>query len=312
MTLELLRAHLYFSNHLGSASVITDINGNIENQTDYYPYGGICYTSGSDPNRYKFTGKERDAESGNDYFGARYYASTMGRFFTPDWAAKPATVPYAKFGDPQSLNLYGYVENAPINRIDADGHVTSGDFRCPDQRHCVDQSPSGMSSVGQAAVTLSDVPTPSSLGFSTDGMGEWPDWNPHGLPPCLCGEGDSVADTLGKSARRGHSWYNFVYKWGSWGIEADELADELNADKTIRDIAGKVYMNPNQPEWLEIYRLADQNTYLDLARQGAKALDIVPTPTGGAGETVFDLNGKVRDQNNEQIYQLTEQMALRQ
>ena len=31
-----------------------------------------------------FTGKERDTESGNDYFGARYYASTMGRFMSPD------------------------------------------------------------------------------------------------------------------------------------------------------------------------------------------------------------------------------------
>ncbi|HEV7520890.1 MAG TPA: hypothetical protein VGP89_07300, partial [Candidatus Angelobacter sp.] len=36
---------------------------------------------------------------------------------------KPTTVPYAKFGDPQSLNLYSYVENGPINRIDADGHT---------------------------------------------------------------------------------------------------------------------------------------------------------------------------------------------
>lgn len=33
-----------------------------------------------------FTGKERDTESGNDYFGARYYASTMGRFLSPDWS----------------------------------------------------------------------------------------------------------------------------------------------------------------------------------------------------------------------------------
>ncbi len=43
---------------------------------------------------YKFTGKERDAESGLDYFGARYYASSMGRFMSPDpsglLAAKPA------------------------------------------------------------------------------------------------------------------------------------------------------------------------------------------------------------------------------
>lgn len=70
----------------------------------------------------QFTGKERDTESNLDNFGARYYASTMGRFMTPDWALKPASVPYANFGDPQTLNLYTYVQNSPLNRIDADGH----------------------------------------------------------------------------------------------------------------------------------------------------------------------------------------------
>jgi len=47
-----------------------------------------------------FTGKERDSESGNDYFGARYYASSMGRFFSPDWSAKAEPVPYSKLDDP--------------------------------------------------------------------------------------------------------------------------------------------------------------------------------------------------------------------
>jgi RHS repeat-associated protein len=74
---------------------------------------------------YKFTGKERDAESGNDYFEARYYSSTQARFLTPDWAARPTAVPYALFGDPQTLNLYNYVQNGPLNRIDADGHQTA-------------------------------------------------------------------------------------------------------------------------------------------------------------------------------------------
>lgn len=50
------------------------------------------------------------------------FASTTGRFMTPDWAAKPTAVPYAVFGDPQTLNLYTYVQNSPLNRIDADGH----------------------------------------------------------------------------------------------------------------------------------------------------------------------------------------------
>jgi len=68
------------------------------------------------------TGKERDTESGNDYFGARYYASTMGRFMSPDWSAKIQPVPYAKLGDPQTLNLYAYVGNNPLGRADLDGH----------------------------------------------------------------------------------------------------------------------------------------------------------------------------------------------
>ena len=71
---------------------------------------------------YKFNGKERDSESGLDMFGARYYGSSLGRFMTPDWAAKPTNVPYAHFGNPQSLNLYSYVQNNPTTVGDPDGH----------------------------------------------------------------------------------------------------------------------------------------------------------------------------------------------
>lgn len=114
--------HYYFSDHLGSASTITDAVGNVQQRYYYFPYGGQVASIGSDPNHYKFTGKERDAESNLDNFGARYYTSNIGRFMTPDSSAKATAVPYAVFGDPQSLNLYTYVENAPVNRADADGH----------------------------------------------------------------------------------------------------------------------------------------------------------------------------------------------
>ena len=83
---------------------------------------GACSSSVAFPSTYKFTGKERDAESGLDMFGARYYASSMGRFMIPDWAAKPTNVPYASFGNPQSLNLYSYVNNNPTTTRDPDGH----------------------------------------------------------------------------------------------------------------------------------------------------------------------------------------------
>jgi len=68
------------------------------------------------------TGKERDSESGNDYFGARYYASTMGRFMSPDWAPNVQAVPYADFTHPQTLNLYQYEQNNPLSKADPDGH----------------------------------------------------------------------------------------------------------------------------------------------------------------------------------------------
>jgi len=72
------------------------------------------------------TGKERDAESGSDYFGARYYASTMGRFLSPDWSAQEEPVPYARLDNPQTLNLYAYLRNNPLIRVDADGHCPPG------------------------------------------------------------------------------------------------------------------------------------------------------------------------------------------
>jgi RHS repeat-associated protein len=69
------------------------------------------------------SGKERDAETGLDFFLARYYSGAEGRFMTPDWSAKPEPVPYAKLNNPQTLNLYAYVQNNPSNRIDLDCHA---------------------------------------------------------------------------------------------------------------------------------------------------------------------------------------------
>jgi len=114
--------HYYFSDELQSASLITDPSGNVQERYYYYPYGGLRTSTGSDSNHYLFTGKERDSESGLDEFGARYYASSLGRFMIPDWAEKPTAVPYASFGNPQSLNLYSYVNNNPTTTRDPDGH----------------------------------------------------------------------------------------------------------------------------------------------------------------------------------------------
>jgi RHS repeat-associated protein len=65
----------------------------------------------------RYTGKERDAESGLDYFGARYYGSSMGRFMSPD----PSGAAFSDPGNPRSWNMYSYVQNNPLNSVDPDG-----------------------------------------------------------------------------------------------------------------------------------------------------------------------------------------------
>lgn len=84
----------------------------------------------ADTINYRFTGKERDQESGLDYFGARYYGSALGRFTSPDWATTPQPVPYASLTDPQTLNLYSYVRNNPLRSVDADGHYEVNPSNC--------------------------------------------------------------------------------------------------------------------------------------------------------------------------------------
>jgi RHS repeat-associated protein len=66
------------------------------------------------------TGKERDAESGNDYFGARYYGSSMARFLSPDSGVDQHPE------DPQSWNLYSYGRNNPLVMVDPNGEYVCG------------------------------------------------------------------------------------------------------------------------------------------------------------------------------------------
>jgi RHS repeat-associated protein len=63
------------------------------------------------------TGKERDAESGLDHFEFRSYASTMGRWMSPD----PRGNSVADFANPQSWNMYSYVLNNPLKYVDPFG-----------------------------------------------------------------------------------------------------------------------------------------------------------------------------------------------
>ncbi|HWQ55172.1 MAG TPA: RHS repeat-associated core domain-containing protein [Bryobacteraceae bacterium] len=117
--------------HLGSTRMLAGTTG--IRRYDYRPYGeelyagdggrttAMGYTAGRDQVTVKFTGKERDVETGLDYFGARYFSGAHGRFTSPD-------APFADQdpADPQSWNLYAYGRNNPLLYTDPSGSYVCG------------------------------------------------------------------------------------------------------------------------------------------------------------------------------------------
>lgn len=122
--------HYYLSDAINSTSMVVSATGVIENESEYYPWGGELQFSNSDPaNHYKFTGKERDTETGLDEMGARYYSSAIGRFTSAD----PLYLERRRLVDPQQLNIYAYTRNNPMRFTDPTGlDVTCNGNRCSD------------------------------------------------------------------------------------------------------------------------------------------------------------------------------------
>ena len=102
-------------NHLGSACVELDDAAALISYEEYYPYGSTSYQAGRSAaevslKRYRYTGKERDEETGLSYHGARYYATWLGRWTACD----PA-------GMVDGPDLYAYVRGNPIRLSDPNG-----------------------------------------------------------------------------------------------------------------------------------------------------------------------------------------------
>lgn len=107
-------------NHLGSASLELDGSGQVISYEEYTPYGSSTYqavrSKTETSKRYRYTGKERDEESGLYYHGARYYAPWLGRWTSPD----PA-------GLVDGVSLFTYVRGNPVLRIDDEGRASMTD-----------------------------------------------------------------------------------------------------------------------------------------------------------------------------------------
>jgi len=107
--------YYYLKDHLGSIRVVVDEAGEIVSSDDYDPWGMILNGRSSNFGfanaKYKFTSKERDVETGYDYFGARYYDSRIGRWLSSD--------PLTDLSS--SISPYAYCFNNPLNYTDPDG-----------------------------------------------------------------------------------------------------------------------------------------------------------------------------------------------
>jgi len=107
-----------FGNHLGSVSLELDDRAQIVSYEEYTPYGSTSYQAVRSqtemPKRYRYTGKERDEESGLYYHGARYYAAWVGIWASCD----PLS---GDIGAPMSLHRYLYAHGNPVIFTDPDG-----------------------------------------------------------------------------------------------------------------------------------------------------------------------------------------------
>ncbi len=120
-------ANWLVSDQLGTPRMIVNKSGSMGSvkRHDYLPFGEEISGAGgrtpamgytADGVRQKLTSKERDGETGLDYFGERYYSSTMGRFTTVDPLGGSA-----RLSNPQSMNRYTFVLNNPLRYVDPDG-----------------------------------------------------------------------------------------------------------------------------------------------------------------------------------------------
>ena len=109
------------ADHLGSTRLMTKLDQSIADSYDYVPFGEGLYGGGV--TQHRFTGYERDIETGKDYARARYYAAPAASFLTPDPAGTSATC----LLNPQTQNRYAYVTDNPLNETDPTGLCGDGD-----------------------------------------------------------------------------------------------------------------------------------------------------------------------------------------
>jgi RHS repeat-associated protein len=148
---ELIRYQL--ANHLASSVLELDQDAQVISYEEYFPYGGTSYQavrSGTEaPKRYRYTGKERDEQTGLYYYGARYYAPWLARWT----AADPA-------GIKDSPNVYAYCRDNPVTLTDPDGQQSDGDLTGLGRTHDTPRQAATARTASAAAAPPKPTPAP--------------------------------------------------------------------------------------------------------------------------------------------------------
>ena len=195
--------------------------------------------------RSRSTGKERDSESGNDYFEARYYSSAMGRFMSPD----PKQVTKQRMFDPQQWNMYSYTRNNPMVAVDPDGRELRfvnqeqanralRDFRAgvaPSQRSAIQLGTKGGNIILQVNPDAAKAAGDSNLGrlgfvASSDKVAQF---------QYVDGQTPISATLNGKS--------------GSITLDGNPLSGHSAGGRTLPDSTAPGYVETSQPGVTQVY-----------------------------------------------------------
>ena len=233
----------HLGDHLGSSNLVLDAAGELMNREEHYPYGKTSFGSFA-RKRYRFTGKERDEESGLNYHRARYYAVSTMRWISCD-----------PIGIEGGINLLLYASCSPVGRIDLDGMQDIGDVddtikyvinnagsyegkentRDPDNFTGKDASPQGTAIHNKIKESLDDA---KALGYpGADRLVE-------GVR--IDGKtGEVLGINVGPGGKKGNLNFDLVLlKEGQSLNVGDKLQDK--ATRTIDAKYGKIRTNKNQ------------------------------------------------------------------
>ncbi len=252
-----------FGNHLGSVSLELDNRGNVISYEEYFPYGSTAYQAVDKAikaavKRYRYTGKERDEETGLYYHGVRYYVPWLGRWTATD-----------PIGLIDGINLYFFVRGNPINIHDPTGEqgLNISENWEEVKNHLVEF---GFQTLG---IKEQDLPSSAQLAM---GIGE-------SLSDIVVGVVETAVDPVGKNLKILESMADSYNDYGG-GIEGVYMAaSQLNP---IYSILTSVY------EAKEAY---GREEYRQAGRHGTAAVVEAVGTTAGAKAATPNVKAKLSD-----------------